>query len=434
MISGVDELREKYKIRLFDLRKILKPEYRMRSVKKNSWFREAAERPIPSARPHICMPTWRNFSGRPYRCGLYEAQDVLVEIDDVDLICLERDLTWGARVKSRLQRMAHHYDESRMLIHASEGLKEIKLRRDYDLLIVIYNSFWDLHLINAIGQWKDYCKISVCWIDELWAASIPRYKRWLNALNQFDYVFTGSKGSVSALSQVLDRPCHWLPLGIDALRFSPFPDPPARVIDVYSIGRRYDGVHREILKAAERGKLFYVHDTIANTADVDIQDYQQHRNLLASIAKRSRYFIVAPAKMDDIHETRGQVEIGARYYEGAAAGTVMIGEAPDCEACKELFGWPEAIIQIEPDGSDIMNVLNELDSDPKRMAEIRRRNTKEALLRHDWAYRWTEMFRVAGVELSPRMAARERRLKDVADFAASLDGRDSTKILGPVGS
>jgi hypothetical protein len=41
------------------------------------------------------MPTWRNFKKNAYRCGLYEAQDVLVEIDNVDLIYL--DITaWGA--------------------------------------------------------------------------------------------------------------------------------------------------------------------------------------------------------------------------------------------------------------------------------------------------------------------------------------------------
>jgi hypothetical protein len=68
----------------------------MRFVKKNGWFRETIEGPTPSAWPRIGMPTWRNFTRSPYRCGFYEAQDVLVEIDDVDLICLERDLTLGS--------------------------------------------------------------------------------------------------------------------------------------------------------------------------------------------------------------------------------------------------------------------------------------------------------------------------------------------------
>ena len=113
---------------------------------------------------------------------------------------------------------------------------------------------------------------------------------------------------------------------------------------------------------------------------------------------------------------RGQVEIAYRYFEETAAGAVMIGDAPDCDAYRELFGWPEAVIQIHPDGSDTMPVLRELGSNPERVAAISRQNTKEALLRHDWVHRWNEMFRVAGIEPSTRMVARERRLKALANY------------------
>jgi len=361
------------------------------------------------------MPTWRNFTTRAFRCGLYEAQDVLVDIDDVDLISL--DMTWGKWFTETWLRRPLFHDVSRKLIFANPGLKKVRLSRDYDVFIVVCNTYWDLPYINAIEGWRDHCKISVCWIDEMWAADIPGYKYWLHALSQFDYVFIGVKGSVSALSQAANRSCYWLPGGIDALRFSPFPDPPARVIDVYSIGRRYEGVHGEMLKAAERGQLFYVHDTLANVANAEVPDHRQHRNLFANITKRSRYFIVAAAKIGT-RETQGQIEIGHRYYEGAAAGAVMIGEAPDCEAYRELFGWPEAVVQIQPDGSDIMAVLSDLGSDPERTAAISRRNTREALLHHDWVYRWNEMFRAAGIKPPQHMAARERRLKDMADLAA----------------
>ena len=93
---------------------------------------------------------------------------------------------------------------------------------------------------------------------------------------------------------------------------------------------------------------------------------------------------------------------------------MMIGDVPDCEAYRELFGWRDAVIQIQPDGSDVMAVLSNLRSDPGRLAAIRRRNIKEALLHHDWVYRWKEMFRMLGIKPSPRMAAREQQLKDMA--------------------
>jgi len=61
------------------------------------------------------------------------------------------------------------------------------------------------------------------------------------------------------------------------------------------------------------------------------------------------------------------------------------------------------------------------------MAAISRRNTREALINHDWVYRWSEMFRVAGIEPSPRMAARERLLQDMADLAASVDENEAAR-------
>jgi hypothetical protein len=53
--------------------------------KKNVSFRVAGTS-TRSASPRICMPTWRNFTRKAYRCGLYEAQDILVDNDDVDTL------------------------------------------------------------------------------------------------------------------------------------------------------------------------------------------------------------------------------------------------------------------------------------------------------------------------------------------------------------
>jgi len=367
------------------------------------------------------MPTWRNFKKNAWCCSLYEAQDVLVEIDNVDLIHLE--MGWGAWLgENRLRRPLYH-DRSSKLIFANPGLRRVRLSKDYDVFIAVLGTFEDLPYINAIERWRDHCKIGVCWLEELWVADLLNYKYWLPALRQFDYVFVGCRGTVSALSHAANRTCFWLPGGVDALRFSPFPNPAVRVVDVYSIGRRYDGIHDEMLKAAERREIFYVHDTQSGGALTEVYDSRQHRELFANIAKRSRYFMVSTAKADLLDETRRQVEIGYRYFEGAAAGTVMIGDAPDCDAYRELFEWPDAVIQIQPDGSDTMAVLHELRSNPERIAAISRRNTREALLRHDWIHRWNEMFRIAGIEPSPLKAAREQRLKDLADLSINAGQR-----------
>jgi len=366
--------------------------------------------------PRVCMPTSRGFIQIAARGVPYEAQDVIAEVDDVDLIPMEPGR--GMRLKEAWQRRLLWRDVTKRLAYVNPGLKRIRLKRDYDLLVHVCTNWWDFFYINALEGWRDRCRTTVCCIDELWAAWIPLFKYWLPALKQFDHIFVAYQGTVQPLAEAIGRPCHFLPSAVDVLRFSPYPRPPARVIDVYSMGRRWDTVHRPLLQLASTKEIFYIYDTATDGGDMRLQNPQHHRDLLANMAKRSRCFIVAPAKMGIPEETHGQIEVGYRFFEGAAAGTVMIGKAPECEAFRQLFDWPDAVIPINPDGSDIVEVLKTLRSCPERVAEISRRNAVEALLRHDWVYRWNQILEVAGLQPTPALARRKQRLQDLAEGAS----------------
>jgi hypothetical protein len=365
--------------------------------------------------PRICMPSGRSFSKETFLCGHYEAQDVLVEVDDVDLVCLEPGR--GHSFKQRWQAKLMYRDISGRGALANPGLKKIRLTREYDLFVARCQTEKDLPHINAIEGWKDHCKQSVCWIDELWAAAIPNAKYWLHALKQFDYIFTSCLGTVGPLSKAIGRPIHWLPCAVDTLRFTPYPDATARTIDLYSIGRRREGIHQQLLLAAKRREIFYIYDTSQGSL-ATIYDHREHREYFANVAKRSRFFMVAPGKVDWTSENQGQSEVGHRYCEGTAAGTVLLGEAPHGEAFQQMFPWKDSVIGVEPDGSDIMDVIAELASDPERVSTASRRNAVRALLHHDWVYRWKEVLRVAGLEPSPGVLAREGRLKELAAMVA----------------
>ena len=365
--------------------------------------------------PRIFMPTWRGFTRRAFQCGLYEAQDVLAEADNADLVCVEATAKFHAR--ETLQRRLLYHDYTNRLVFRNPGLRPVRLTQDYEVFLAVCQSHPDFLYVNAIEGWQDRCKTSVCWIDELWVARIPLYKHWLHALRRFDHIFTGASGSVTALSEAIGKPVHWVPSGVDAIRFSPYPNCPERVLDVYSIGRRMPGVHSTLLKMAERGDIFYSYDT-GRGADSDTFDHREHRSHFANMAKRSRYFMVGTGKLDDYDETRGQVEFGPRYYEGAAAGAVLLGQAPlQLPAFREMCGWPESVIPVNPDGSDIADIIAGLDADPEHWSRISRRNAAEALRRHDWIYRWNAIFRIAGIQPSSGMLKREQQLAALACMA-----------------
>ncbi len=364
------------------------------------------------SKPRICMPTRRRICKQVFHCALYEAEDVLAATSDVDLICLEPGAGFESRNKW-LSRAAFH-DVSERLALVNPGIKPVQLTQGYDLFVAVCQSYEDLLYINAIKGWENRCRTSVCWIDEIWAGSIHKYRHWMSALRRFEYVFVGLKGSVEPLSKAIGTSCQWLPGAVDTLRFVPHFRNTPRTIDVLSAGRRLEGIHQSLRSMASKNELFYLHDTFSAARAVTF-DYQEHRELFARILQRSRYFIVAPAKMDAPGETKGQIDIGYRYFEGASAGAVMIGQRADSEWFREMFDWQDAVIEIKKDGSDVRDVIRSLETQPQRLFQISQRNIAEALLRCDWIHRWLRIFEVAGLKPSAGMMLRMQHLQRLSE-------------------
>ncbi len=381
----------------------------------------------PDRHARICLPTSRGFSQKVFECGLYEAQDVLCEIDDVDLVGLEARP--GFRTRERWLNRVVHRDPSHRFLRLNPGLEPLRLDRDYDLFVAFCQSYEELLHLNAIENWKDRCRTSVCWIDEIWAASLSKYHHWLPVFQQFDHVAVMQAQTAAALTALLGRPVTWLPAAVDMLRFTCYtsPSPMCRPIEAYSIGRRRSGIHEALLRLAQERNVYYIYDT-AKASTADVYDISAHRALLANTAKRSRYFVVAPPKFDRPHETAGQVEIGYRYYEGAAAGCVLVGEAADADSFRQLLPWSDVVIPLAPDGSDVATVLAGLAEEPERLNAMAHRNATYSLLKHDWTYRWRALVELAGLPASDGMKAREAHL---AGLAATAGPVPSPSVVSP---
>ena len=114
----------------------------------------------------------------------------------------------------------------------------------------------------------------------------------------------------------------------------------------------------------------------------------------------------------------GRDEISSRFYEGAAAGTVMLGEPPRTPLFEAQFDWPDALIRLPFDSPEIVRLLAELDADPERLSRMQRSNVRGAALRHDWVHRVREVYEALGLPATAGMFAREERLRALAGLAA----------------
>lgn len=367
--------------------------------------------PAPDSGTRVLLFSTRNLNQHVSTCHRYEFENVIAAADTVDVLAPNRP------PKRREGRFVRY---GKQLLRQKPPLidGEIHLDREYDLFVGMFRRPRDLQYVRLINGLRERCRSSVCLFDEVWPDEIAGSSLVdLESLGQFDSVFLNVEDGVEPLSQFTERQPQFMPYGVDALSFCPYPDSPRRSIDVFSMGRRPDGVHRALLARAEREGDFYAYDTASNFSVIEPWE---HRRLLSNMIKRTRYFIAYPGRFD--HHVPGYL-LGTRFFEGAAGGAILIGMGPADTPYEGYFDWPDAVFPTPADGSQIDDLIADLDGQPERLARARQNGIVNALLRHDWVYRWRKMIEAVGLPVSRGVLDREERLRDLAD----LVGRESVE-------
>jgi hypothetical protein len=312
-----------------------------------------------------------------------------------------------AKVSQRLHNFAG------VSVALDKAHKTVELDGEYDLLFVRVTVPEELAMLDAVPELRKRCRIAVCWIEELWVHWL-QYEKMLRPLAQFDHIFLGHAATTERLPAIIRRPCTFLPPGVDTLRFCPYPDPPERSIAAYAMGRRSPESHSALLARTRRDRDFlYLCDTARVRELVD--GHVQHREQLARMIARTRYFVVNRAKANAPGDTRGQQEFGPRFFEGAAGGAILIGDAPDQGPFNDHFDWPDAMFRLPYDSSAICDLIDELEAQPDRIAAARRRNVVQTLRRHDWLARWQLVLDTLGLPATEQAKARRAELDRRAD-------------------
>lgn len=355
--------------------------------------------------PRVLLFSNRNlYDHLVWRCPFREFERILGDIDAVDVLAPKPGKWYqqGRRVAMKLGEYAP--------IPINPGVPETKIDREYDLFITVPERVSELLHMKSLKGVRDKCKKTVCWLPEFYFKDIPIYKSCVEILKEFDYVVFMFVASDPFLPFIKGH-SQYMAAGIDCLNFSPYPNPPQRVIDVLSIGRRAPATHKALLQMAREDNKFYMYDTINA---LKAHDLDEHRLMTANMAKRSRYFIVSPGKFDKPEETGGTSEFGYRYFEAGSAGTIMIGMRPyNNKEFDKIFDWPDAVIEVPFTSGEIVDVIHELDKQPERQARMRQKNMTECLLHHDWLYRWESILEMVGMQPLPKLQNRKRTLQQL---------------------
>ena len=363
------------------------------------------------ATSRVLVLSLRNFDAVVSRSFLFELEYSVCDFEQVDVIAPNFSPTILNKITRKISRST--FEATGKTLPIGSTYNQFSLNQEYDLFLFICQYPIELYYLNSIKDWRKKCRKAVCLLDELWAREIHIFKPQLTALKDFDHVFMDLNSSVKKVAEIIERPCSYLPPGIDALKFCPYPSQPQRSIDVCSIGRRPASVHESLLKMADKNNFFYMYDTMKKSF---MRNYHEHRSLYRNIVKRSRYFIAYKAKFNLTSHTGGQEELNVRFFEGAAGGAVILGMPPNCEAFSQNFDWSDAVISVPEDTTNVEEIIAHLDTQPERLNKIRTDNVVNSLLRHDWVYRWEKILAAVDIPISPGMIQRKAKLKELANI------------------
>lgn len=375
--------------------------------------------------PETLLLSMREASNLVAYSHLYEFEDVVSELLSADIIKLTNhdELDFYRKFYKAAKLTIHSRPATNLLTEKviKKSLKQ-PLKKDYDLLIAPFNTPYELFMLLSLGNWRDKCKKAACYIIEFWQHDLLECKYLLDFLKDFDHIFLGTRQCVKEVSEMTGKPCTYLPISVDTVRFCPHLPRQKSTIEYCNLGRRSPQIHQGLMTLAEQNKSFYYYDTISisNVANsskqqtFSVKNPREHRCLLANLLKRSRYFIANRARANEFKKEQSKDELSSRFFEGAASGTIMLGEPPETTDFQANFGWEDAVIRVPFDCSDIASVITKLDKQPERLQHIRENNVVNSLRRHDSVYRLKEILNKSGLEATPKMLAREDTLNKLA--------------------
>jgi len=361
-----------------------------------------------STEPSVLVITQRGLRPQLSRCVGYELENVIAAHSDAEWAVLAHTRL-GRPPEIVVNRLNRRYRSAARL---PAPLVRQRPRGSYDLAVAVMQLPSDVVTIDSVRGWRSRSDRAVCFIEEMWAVELDRWRGHQALLERFDHVFVGSWATVAPLGDLLDTPVSYLPYGVDALRFAPRTLDGPRWIDVCNIGRRSPVTHRALRERANRADRFYYHDTFSPGP---VKDVAEHRELLGRLLRATNVAITNRGIGARPQETGGQAELAFRYFEASAAGALMVGEPPSIPPVEELFDWPDAIIEAPFDAPDIGDLLDQLAADVDRVATARRLNVTNGLTRHDHIHRWLTMLAAVGVTSGDQVAGRLADLRDRAD-------------------
>lgn len=366
--------------------------------------------------PNLAIFSLRGLSTHVSRCLGYEFEDLLCSaLPGTTLYApqLSPSMQTALKIKARIAQTGSFggiFDN----VLAVEEVDE------HEVLLAVIGGVRDLALLDALKGWRRKSRYAICRLDEFWVKDVPRLRRFIRLLEQFDLVYCSEYHIAETLREgLVNADVMYLPPGVDTLALAPDLEPSLRPIDVTNLGSLADATHKGLLEYAKQTDGFYFFDTLKGRFEA--RTPSEHRFRYANILKRTKYFLCHFAFMRSA-EIPKQIEFGPRYSEGIAAGCVILGSWKSTPAFEQYLGWEDAVIEMPFEDPNPSELLRFLDSQADRLREISLRNVRHALQAHDHVHLWSAVVDKLGLPEAYRMRRREEEVaRKLSGFGYSVE-------------
>ncbi len=225
------------------------------------------------------------------------------------------------------------------------------------------------------------------------------------ALPKLDHLFVITPSLAKEVEQFHSINASFLPLATNTFPLNGYQ--PQRSIDVLSYGRTNEQVHAQLQQFNEpESRRLYIHSTFSGT---EVHNVREHLALLNRLLLRSKISLCFEGSQ--LHRFQGRSTLLYRWFEGWAAGCVIVGKKPLGRGIPKLMDWQDSTLDVPDDLDQVLPFFEALLQDEPRLQEISRRNYVECRLRHDWRYRFRDLFKVLNLPLPDRLIEQIEQLQ-----------------------
>lgn len=248
----------------------------------------------------------------------------------------------------------------------------------------------------------------------------PRYR----AMTHLDHIYVGIKDDVGKIQDDLSLPVSYLPMAADVLsaRATPFESDAERPISVAAFGRVHNRISNAICDQFNTpgSRHIYLYNGVNGNAEP--ADKLRYRATFWHTLRRSRLCLAFDHFFANEKNTAEHSYVGPRWFEGLAAGTVIVGKAPPKEKQHSLLDWKDAAIDLSNDDEKAAKEILDLLSDSGRLKAASRENLANMNRRHDWRQRLADIYADRELPLNPKFAQRLNELDQRAkSFSRELE-------------